>query len=102
MVVTTDVYKYIGVVVEVLNESLPRASWNIIGDKTNRTLSARYGLPFALIIFQTVMGFIMSIAFLTAARYIFPHLGIVSAVVCNRDGCDCVYESTRQTGRAIG
>ncbi|GAB7349226.1 hypothetical protein MBLNU459_g8390t1 [Dothideomycetes sp. NU459] len=68
MVVTTDVYTYIGVVAEVLNEGLPRASWNVIGDKANRTISARYGLSLTLIAFQTFMGLIMSIAFLTAAH----------------------------------
>lgn len=50
MVVTTDVYTYIGVVAEVLNEGLPRASWLIIGDRANRSISARYSLSFTLII----------------------------------------------------
>lgn len=68
MVVTTDVYTYIGVVAEVLNEGLPRASWNVIGDRTNRTLSARHSLSFTLIIFQSVLGLIMSIAFVAAAK----------------------------------
>lgn len=36
-VVTTDVYIYIGVVAEVLNEGLPRASWLIIGNKASRS-----------------------------------------------------------------
>ncbi|KAG2166810.1 hypothetical protein JADG_006549 [Aureobasidium aubasidani] len=36
MVVTTDVYTYIGVVAEVLNEGLPRASWLIIGDRVEQ------------------------------------------------------------------
>lgn len=98
MVVTTDVYTYIGVVVEVLNEGLPRASWNVIADKTNRTLAARYGLSFTLIIFQSAMGLIMSVTFLAAAHqfasgfvpvevraisHICSHLGVLGPVVCN-------------------
>ncbi|KAK3058476.1 hypothetical protein LTR09_000040 [Extremus antarcticus] len=68
MVVTTDVYTYIGVVSEVLNEGLPRAAWNIIGDKANRTLAQRHGLSYTLIIFQAVLGLIMSIVFAAAAQ----------------------------------
>ncbi|KAH8793271.1 hypothetical protein BGZ57DRAFT_938170 [Hyaloscypha finlandica] len=43
-VVTTDVYIYIGVIVNVLNDGLPRTAWNVIGDKTTRTPSSRIGL----------------------------------------------------------
>ncbi|TKA82177.1 hypothetical protein B0A55_02036 [Friedmanniomyces simplex] len=68
MVVTTDAYTYIGVVVEVLNEGLPRAAWNVIGDKTNRSLADRRALSYTLIAFQTALGLIMSIAFVAAAR----------------------------------
>ena len=68
MVVTTDAYTYIGVVAEVLNEGLPRASWNVIGDKANRTLAARYSLSLTLIIFQSVIGLIMSVIFVAAAK----------------------------------
>jgi hypothetical protein len=68
MVVTTDVYTYIGVVAEVLNEGLPRASWLIIGDRANRSISARYSLSSTLIIFQSILGLIMSIAFVGAAK----------------------------------
>ncbi|KAI7240470.1 hypothetical protein KC330_g1189 [Hortaea werneckii] len=39
MVVTTDSYTYINTVAEVINEGLPRASWLIIGDNTNRSLA---------------------------------------------------------------
>lgn len=67
-VVTTDVYTYIGVVTEVLNEGLPRAAWTIIGDKANRTLSARQSLSYTLIIFQTVLGVIISVILTGAAR----------------------------------
>ncbi|KAI4751255.1 hypothetical protein E4T52_16280 [Aureobasidium sp. EXF-3400] len=68
MVVTTDVYTYIGVVAEVINEGLPRASWLIIGDRANRSISARYSLSFTLIIVQSILGLIMSIAFVGAAK----------------------------------
>jgi len=68
MVVTTDAYTYIGVVAEVLNEGLPRASWNIIGDKANRSLSARHGLSYTLIIIQSILGLIMSVCFVAAVQ----------------------------------
>ncbi|KAH0154892.1 hypothetical protein KCU67_g8890, partial [Aureobasidium melanogenum] len=68
MVVTTDVYTYIEVVAEVINEGLPRASWLIIGDRANRSISARYSLSFTLVIVQSILGLIMSIAFVGAAK----------------------------------
>jgi len=68
LVATTDAYTYIGVVAEVLNEGLPRAAWNIIADKSNRSLPARHGLSYTLIAFQSVLGLVMSIAFVGAAR----------------------------------
>ncbi|OTA56071.1 hypothetical protein K449DRAFT_376110 [Hypoxylon sp. EC38] len=67
LVVTTDAYTYIGVVVEVLNEGLPRAAWVIIGDKASRSLAQRLGLAYTLILFQSILGLIMSIAFLAGA-----------------------------------
>lgn len=67
MVATTDAYTYIGVVAEVLNEGLPRAAWNIIADKSNRTLAGRHGLSYTLITSQSILGLIMSIAFVAAA-----------------------------------
>lgn len=66
-VVTTDVYTYIGVVAEVINEGLPRAAWNIIGDKSNRPLSQRYSLSLTLIAVQAVLGLILSVIFVGAA-----------------------------------
>jgi Na+-driven multidrug efflux pump len=66
-VVTTDVFTYISVVVEVLNEGLPRASWLIIGDKASRSFRQRLQLSYTLIIFQSILGLIMSIVFLSAA-----------------------------------
>ncbi|KAJ0413063.1 hypothetical protein BJY00DRAFT_320167 [Aspergillus carlsbadensis] len=44
LVVTTDVYMYIGTVAEVINEGLPRAVWVTIADKDARSLKARLGL----------------------------------------------------------
>lgn len=67
-VVLTDVYTYISVVAEVLNEGLPRAAWLIIGDKTNRTLSSRISISYTLVIFQTLMGLIMTVVFIAAAE----------------------------------
>jgi Na+-driven multidrug efflux pump len=67
LVVTTDVYTYIGVVAEVLNEGLPRAAWVIIGDKASRSLPQRLKLTHTLILFQSILGLIMSIAFVSAA-----------------------------------
>lgn len=32
-VVTTDIYTYIGVIVQVLNDGFPRSAWLVIGDK---------------------------------------------------------------------
>lgn len=67
MVATTDVYTYIGVLAEVINEGLPRAAWVVIGD-VNRKLDSRLGISHALIIFQATLGLVMSLAFVSAAR----------------------------------
>ncbi len=65
--VITDVYTYIGVVAEVINEGLSRASWLIIGDKSSRTLTSRISISYSLIIFQTILGALLSIIFVSAA-----------------------------------
>ena len=67
MVVTTDIYTYIGVVAEVLNEGLPRASYLIIGDRASRTFRERVQLTHTLILFQSILGFIMSVGFVGGA-----------------------------------
>ena len=67
MVVTTDTYTYIGVVADILNEGLPRASYLIIGDKSNRSYRERLQLTHTLILFQSVLGLIMSIGFVAGA-----------------------------------
>ncbi|OJJ99329.1 hypothetical protein ASPACDRAFT_29780 [Aspergillus aculeatus ATCC 16872] len=68
LVVTTDVYTYIGTVAEVLNEGLPRAVWVTIADQVTRSYESRLELAHALVAFQTVLGLIMSIIFTSAAR----------------------------------
>lgn len=65
---TTDVYTYIGVIVEVLNEGLPRAAWVIIGDKSNRTISSRIGLTHTLILVQTLLGILLMVVFLSSTE----------------------------------
>ncbi|KAF4122869.1 hypothetical protein GMORB2_7176 [Geosmithia morbida] len=67
LVVLTDVYTYIGVVAEVFNEGLPRAAWVIIGDRASRSLAQRLSLAYTLIIVQSLIGLIMSVAFVTGA-----------------------------------
>jgi Na+-driven multidrug efflux pump len=67
MVVTTDVYTYIGVVAEVLNEGLPRASYLVIGDKSSRSFRERLQLTHTLIVLQSLLGLIMSIGFVAGA-----------------------------------
>ncbi|KAJ5970952.1 uncharacterized protein N7479_000870 [Penicillium vulpinum] len=67
-VVTTDVYTYIGVIVEVLNEGLPRSAWHVIGDKSTRTISSRLNLACTMIFAQTALGVIMTIIFLAASK----------------------------------
>lgn len=54
--------------IEVLNEGLPRAAWNIIADRSNRSLAARHELSYTLVTVQGILGLIMSIVFVTAAR----------------------------------
>ncbi|KAF2451061.1 hypothetical protein P171DRAFT_427289 [Karstenula rhodostoma CBS 690.94] len=67
MVVTTDSYTYIGVVAEVLNEGLPRAAYLVIGDHSSRTFRERLQLTHTLILFQSILGLIMSFGFLGGA-----------------------------------
>ena len=67
-VVTTDVYTYVGVVVSVLNDGLPRAAWLVIGDRATRTVASRLGLSYTLILFQTVLGATMAVVFVAASH----------------------------------
>ncbi|KAI4099881.1 MAG: hypothetical protein L6R37_005755 [Teloschistes peruensis] len=68
LVVTTDVYTYIGVIVEVLNDGLPRSAWLIIGDRSTRSLSSRLELSWILILVQTLLGAIMMIIFISSSE----------------------------------
>ena len=65
---TTDVYTYIGVVANVLNDGLPRTAWLIIGDKTTRNTSSRLSLVFTVITFQIMLGAILTIVFVGSAE----------------------------------
>ncbi|CAG7961310.1 unnamed protein product [Penicillium salamii] len=67
-VATTDIYTYIGVIVEVLNESLPRTAWLVIGDSSARTLHSRLNLAYTMILVQTVLGVCMTVIFLACSR----------------------------------
>ncbi|KAI5782577.1 hypothetical protein EDC01DRAFT_718317 [Geopyxis carbonaria] len=67
LVATTDTYTYIGVVVEVINEGLPRAAYKVIGDRSRRSWSSRLGISYTLIIFQTLLGLILSFIIFGAA-----------------------------------
>ena len=51
LVVTTDSYTYISIIVEVLNEGLPKAAYVIIGN-TSHPLRERLQLSFTLVLFQ--------------------------------------------------
>lgn len=99
MVATTDAYTYIGVFAEVLNEGLPRAAWNIIADRSNRSLMARHGLSHTLVAIQCILGLIMSIAFVGAAHqfanvfvpenqrcldHLHPHRRFLCTLISNR------------------
>lgn len=68
LVVTTDVYTYISVIANVLNDGLPRTAWLIIGDRSTRSIESRISLSHTLIIFQAVLGAIMSVIFGVAAH----------------------------------
>lgn len=67
-VVTTDVYTYIGVIVQVLNDGLPRTAWSVIGDKTTRTTSSRISLTYTLLLFQITFGAILTVIFVASSN----------------------------------
>ncbi|KAI1765398.1 hypothetical protein GGR53DRAFT_490315 [Hypoxylon sp. FL1150] len=111
LIVTTDVYTYIGVVVEVLNEGLPRAAWVVIADKASRSLAQRLSLAYSLILVQTVLGLIMSVAFLagaaTFARGFVPREVYAASVTYVRISAFSALSSTIETAvasstRALG
>lgn len=65
---TTDIYTYIGVIVEVLNESIPRSAWLVIGDESNRTISSRLNLAYTMITTMAVFGSLMTVIFLATSK----------------------------------
>lgn len=54
---------------EVLNEGLPRVAYLIIGDKASRSIASRVQLTNTLIAFQSALGLIMSIIFVSCAQH---------------------------------
>ncbi|KAE8352396.1 hypothetical protein BDV28DRAFT_157915 [Aspergillus coremiiformis] len=68
LVVTTDSYTYLSTIVEIVNEGLPRAVWVTIADNQTRSLDSRIGLAHTLILVQMVLGLIMSVVFVGAAK----------------------------------
>ncbi|KAJ5100002.1 hypothetical protein N7532_007003 [Penicillium argentinense] len=56
-VVTTDVYTYIDIILEVLNDGIPRSAWLNIGDKSSRSLHSRLNLAWTMIIVSAAQGF---------------------------------------------
>ncbi|KAK4869898.1 hypothetical protein LT330_005622 [Penicillium expansum] len=67
-VVTTDIYTDIGVIVEVLNEGLPRSAWLVIGNKSTQSVSLRLNLAYTMILAQTALGITMTVIFLAASK----------------------------------
>lgn len=67
-VVTTDVYPYIGVIVEALNDGVPRSAWLVIGDKSTRTIHSRLYLAYTMIMVTIVQGFLMTVIFLQTSK----------------------------------
>ena len=66
-VVTTDVYTYIGIIVQVINDGLPRSAWLLIGDKTTRTISSRLSLSYTMIVVQIGLGALMTVIFVASS-----------------------------------
>ncbi|KAL2822926.1 hypothetical protein BJX63DRAFT_426756 [Aspergillus granulosus] len=79
---------YIGTIAEVINEGLPRAVWLTIADQETRSLSSRLGLAHPLMIFQALLGLLMSIIFVAAAHQflstVIPHEVREASVTCVR------------------
>jgi hypothetical protein len=67
-VVTTDVYTYIGVIVEVLNEGLPRTAWNIIGDRSTPSVKSRISFAYTLVVTQIILGALLTVVFVGSAE----------------------------------
>jgi hypothetical protein len=111
-VVTTDVYTYLSVVAQILNDGLPRTAWLIIGDNSTRTPASRIGLSYTLVVFQALMCFIMTVIFVAAAESFAASFayrratGLIELckdfsssgfVFCNTGCCLVVYPRLRST-----
>jgi hypothetical protein len=66
--ILTSLKQYIGTIVEVINEGLPRAAYKVIGDKSRLSFSRRLGISNAMIIFQLFLGLLMSIVICSSAK----------------------------------
>ena len=66
--ILTSLKKYIGTIVEVINEGLPRAAYKVIGDKSRLSFSRRLGISNAMIISQLFLGLLMSIVICSSAK----------------------------------
>jgi Na+-driven multidrug efflux pump len=62
-VVLTDVYAYIGIVAEVLNDTFPRSAWHVIGDNSSRSVRSRFNLGYTLMIATATQGFVLMTVF---------------------------------------
>ena len=60
-------YTYIGVIVEVLNDGIPRSAWLVIGDKSSRSLHSRLSLAWTMIIVTAAQGLLMTVIFLATS-----------------------------------
>jgi Na+-driven multidrug efflux pump len=56
------------VIVEVLNEGLPRSAWLVIGDKSTRTMRSRLDLAYTMILAQSVLGILMTVILLATSK----------------------------------
>ncbi|BGP38833.1 hypothetical protein JCM10449v2_002771 [Rhodotorula kratochvilovae] len=68
LVATSDTFTYVGIVVEVFNEALPRAVWSTVADYSTRSLASRVSMCRTLIIVQAILGLLLSLAFIGAAE----------------------------------
>ncbi|CAG8277962.1 unnamed protein product [Penicillium salamii] len=63
-VVTADIYTYIGVIVEVLNEGFPRSAWLLIGDNATRSMRSRLNLACTMVAAAMAQGLVVMLIFL--------------------------------------
>ena len=92
MVATSDTYTYMGIIAEIVNEGLPRASFNLIGD-TSKGKGERLQLVSTLLLAQTLAGLALTVVFLAAApAFVSAFTYVWVCVWCVCDGvCVCIY-----------